>query len=287
MAGEKLQVEKLGPKEWKFKIPSLPKKLDDSFDRGIDLMGGENTREAEKIFRTVIKASPSHIDARHHLAMLLYDRGEILPALRTWVKAVDIGIRAFPREFSLGEDRLEWGWIENRPFLRAYQGLGCILFDVGEFDAAQRIFNNLLAMNPNDNQGIRGLAIKAAFAIGSPGEVLKICKAYKSDCMVDTLYGRALVLFQLGEKAQARKALNDAIKLSPQVARELLKKRHTLPKGISSDYVTMGGNDEAYYYWRDQGKFWKETQGALEFCREVLSQHREKTPTAKILPFRR
>ena len=287
MAGEKLQVEKLGLKEWKFKIPSLPKKLDDSFDRGIDLMGGENTREAEKIFRTVIKSSPSHIDARHHLAMLLYDRGEILPALRTWGKAVDIGIRAFPREFSLGEDRLEWGWIENRPFLRAYQGLGCILFDVGEFDAAQRIFNNLLAMNPNDNQGVRGQAIKTAFALGLPGEVLKTCNKYKSDSMVDTTYGRALALFQLGRKALAKKALEDAINLSPLVARELLKKRHTLPKGMSPGYVTMGGKDEAYYYWQDQGEFWEKTPGALEFCGEALSQHREKTPTAKIFPFRR
>jgi tetratricopeptide (TPR) repeat protein len=287
MAGEKLQIEQVGPKEWKFVVPHLPRKLDESFDQGIDLMAGEGGREAEKIFRAVIKSCPSHIDARHHLAMLLYDRGQIIPAMRTWGKAVDIGIRSLPREFLMGKDRLEWGWLDNRPFLRAYQGLGCILCDVGEFDAAQRIFNNILAMNPNDDQGVRGLAIKAAFALGLPDEVLKICNQYKSDCMVDTTYGRALALFQMDRKAPARKALKDAIVLSPLVASELLKKRHTPPKGIALDYVTMGGADEAYYYWQDQGKFWKETQGAFDFLAEVLSHRREKIPTAQVIPFRR
>ena len=91
---KKLRVKQLGPKEWKFEFPTAVRRLDDKFDHGIDLMDEGDNREAEKIFRAVIKACPLHIDAHHHLAMLLFDRGEILPAIRTWGKAVDIGLKA-------------------------------------------------------------------------------------------------------------------------------------------------------------------------------------------------
>jgi tetratricopeptide (TPR) repeat protein len=287
MPGEKLQVAQVGPKEWKFEFPTAARRLDDKFDRGIDLMGDGDGREAEKIFRAVIKACPSHIDARHHLAMLLYDRGEILPAIRTWGNAVDIGIRSLPREFRMGENRLEWRWIENRPFLRAWKGLGCILLYVEEFETARRIFNNLLAMNPNDNQGVRALAVKVAFAMDLPAEGLEVCNHYKSDCLVDTLYGRPLALFQMGRRAQAKKALSIAVDAYPLVARELLKKRHTIPKNMSISYVTLGGADEAYDYWRNLGQFWKKTEGALDLLEEILSRNQRKAPTAKVIPFRK
>lgn len=263
MAIEKLILEKVGPKQWKFGW-SARKRLDDTFDHGIDLMDNGDDREAERVFRAVIKVCPSHIDSRHHLAMLLFDRGEVLTAVRTWGKAVDIGVNSLSPEFRMGEDRLEWAWIENRPFLRACKGLGCGLLDVGEFQAALWIFSNLLAMNPNDNQGVRALAIKAAFALGLPDEVLKVCNNYETDCLVDTLYGRPLAFFQMSKRAQAGKALMHAVDAYPLVAGELLKKRHTIPKNMSHSYVTVGGADEAYDYWRNLGQFWKATDGALD-----------------------
>lgn len=99
----------------------------------------------------------------------MFDRGDILKALKTWITAVEVGSRCLPEEFIKSKGRLEWRWIENRPFLRANKGLGCCFSDLGEFDGARLIFNNLLAMNPNDNQQVRALAIKTAFAMGDPG----------------------------------------------------------------------------------------------------------------------
>ncbi len=72
-----LRVEQVGPKEWKFEVPPAGAELDEQFDEGIGLMDEGEDRKAEKIFRAVIKACPLHIDAHHHLAMLLYNRGEI------------------------------------------------------------------------------------------------------------------------------------------------------------------------------------------------------------------
>lgn len=272
MAAGKLKVEQVGPKEWKFECAPEEHRLLDKFDRGIDLLEEGNEEEAEKTFRAVIRAWPLHIDAHHHLALLLLSRGELSAALDLWGKAAEIGLRSLPAEFAMGADKLEWAHLDNRPFLRAYHGLGFALFDAGRFEAAHLIYNYLLAMNPNDNQGVRGLAVESGFALNRPAEVLRICNKYKKDVLVDSLYGRPLALWQLGKKTLAEKALIKAIDLLPLVARELVKKRHQAPKNICVAYITVGGADEAYEYWQRLGKYWKETEGALEFLAEVLTR---------------
>lgn len=276
MAARKLKLERVGPKAWKFECAPEEYRLMDKFDSGVDLLEAGNEEEAEKIFRALIRAWPLHIDARHHLALLLLGRGELTAALDLWGKAAEIGLRSLPTEFVMGEDKLEWICLENRPFLRAYHGLGFALFDAGRVEAAHLIYNHLLAMNPNDNQGARGLAIESGFAMSRPAEVLRICNKYKQDVLVDSLYGRPLALFQLGKNAMAEKALINAIDLSPLIARELVKKRHQMPKSTFVAYITVGGADEAYEYWQKMGKYWKETQGALEFLSEILARFHTK-----------
>lgn len=286
-AGVTLQLKKVGPDEWKFVYPPAKPGLEEQFDQGIDLMAEGRDAKAEKIFRAVIRACPHHIDAHHHLALLLFNRADLLKALKTWIASVQIGSNCLPEEFIRAKGRLEWLWIENRPYLRACNGLGCCFLMLEEFDSARRIFNNLLAMNPNDNQGVRALAIKAAFAMALPAEALKICSRYRGDCLVDTLYGRPLALFQMGKRAQAKKELAKAVNTYPLVARELLKKRHRVPKNDSSARITMGGADEAYDYWMNLGEYWKQTQGALDFLMEALPADRQAQGAGKVIPFRR
>jgi tetratricopeptide (TPR) repeat protein len=280
VAARKLKVEPVGPKAWRFECAPEEYRLLDKFDSAVDLLEEGNEEEAEKILRAVIRAWPLHIDAHHHLALLLLSRGELKAALDLWGKATEIGLRSLPAEFVMGEDKLEWACLENRPFLRAYHGLGFALFDVGRIEAAHLIYNHLLAMNPNDNQGARGSAIESAFAMNRPAEVLRICNKYKKDVLVDSLYGRPLALWQLGKKTLAEKALIKAIDLSPLVARELVKKRHQMPKSTFVAYITVGGADEAYEYWQRLGRYWKETEGSLEFLAEVLVRFQTK-PTVK------
>ncbi len=38
------------------------------------------------------------------------------------------------------------------------------------------------------------------------------------------------------------------------------------------DKVTVGGEDEAYYYWQEQGRFWEETEGAKEFLQKYYNK---------------
>ena len=68
----------------------------------------------------------------------------------------EVGLRI--GELSLGPDfdgLLEWGFIDNRPFLRCMHGYGLTLWRLGRFKEAQQIFERMLWLNPSDNQGVR------------------------------------------------------------------------------------------------------------------------------------
>ena len=184
----------------------------------------------------------------HHLAMILDSCGKKKEALQLRENAVDIGKRYFFEKFSIGRDHLDWGWLENRPFLRVCHGLGLAYLEKGEVNKALSIFNDLLALNPGDNQGIRALITECGFPLNSPEEVLNVCDKYPEEGLAEILYGRPLALFQLGKREEAEKAMKEAIRLLPLVAKELIKMRHRKPKSAMPGYIKWGGADEAYEY---------------------------------------
>ncbi|MFC1991299.1 hypothetical protein ACFLVC_00985 [Chloroflexota bacterium] len=53
-----------------------------------------------------------------------------------WEQTSRIDHKAFPQDFESGRDRLEWGWFENRPFLRCLHGLALVRYDDGEIGEA-------------------------------------------------------------------------------------------------------------------------------------------------------
>ena len=265
-----LKLSRVAPHEWKFVYPDIYADLMDEFHRGCDLYEEGNLDEAEGIFRGVLTQMPDHLDAIHHLALILSDRNLLDRARDLWEQTVRIGRKAFPQDFEIEGDLLEWGWLENRPFLRGLQGLALARYEEGETEEALKLFQELLSLNPNDNQGVRAMAIEALFKLVRFEDALEIAEKYPKDIMPETLYGRALALFKLGQQREATVTLHEAIEYLPLVAKELLKTRHRLPRTARPDMVTVGGADEAYYYWEQSGRFWEEDAEALEWLREIM-----------------
>jgi len=262
-----LKLSQVAPHEWEFVYSDIYDNLMDEFDTGCDFYEQGNLDEAERVFKAVLAQMPDHLDAIHHLALVLSERNLLNQARDLWEQAVRIGRKAFPEDFKLGRDRLEWGWLENRPFLRCLHGLALARYDEGEVEAGLSLFQELLSLNPNDNQGVRAMAILALFKLGRLEDVLKIAEQYRGDVMPETLYGRALALFKLGRRREASIALKEAVRHLPLVRKELLKTRHRLPRTARPDVVTVGGADEAYYYWEHWGQFWEEDSEAAKWLR--------------------
>ncbi len=237
-----------------------------------------NPNRAAIIFRDLACEYPEHIDAYHHLALTLEKMGRTEEAFQIRKEGVAMAMQFFPPHFSMEQDRLEWGWVTNRPFLRLYHSLGLQLLERGQIEDALEVFENILTLNPNDNQGARGLVVECNFALNEPEGVLSVCRQYKGDGLPDLVYGRPLALFQLGRVEEAGRVLNLAIKYWPLVATELLRTRHRKPKGTNERYVTLGGQDQAYWYWKRQGKYWMQTPRAIDFLRKRWPRERRKSP---------
>jgi tetratricopeptide (TPR) repeat protein len=264
-----LTLSQVAPHKWEFVYPDIYRDLSGEFFRGCELHEGDDLDGAERAFRTVLAEMPDHLDAIHHLALVTSERDLPEQALDLWDQAVRIGRKAFPPDFEMGKDRLEWVCWDNRPFLRCLHALALTRYAESGPREALRLFEELLALNPNDNQGIRGVSVEALFRLDRWEDALKITQHYPRDIMPETLYGRALALFKLGRRRQATPALKQAVAYLPLVRKELLKTKHRPPRTDRPDMVAVGGADEAYYYWEGSGRFWKEDPLAMEWLRGI------------------
>jgi hypothetical protein len=107
------------------------------------------------------------LDAHSHLGNLVFDHHP-----QDAIRHYEVGLRI--GELSLGNDfngLLPWGLIDNRPFLRCMHGYGLCLWRLGHFDEAERMFQQMLWLNPSDNQGARFLVDEVKKR--PPGRIVK------------------------------------------------------------------------------------------------------------------
>jgi len=264
------KVKPVADHEWIFVEPLELDSVYEVFDKGCELLEYGKISQAEKLLRDVTHKTPLHIDAMHHLAIILDGKGKSEEARQLWIKGVEIGRSAFPRKFISG-DRLEWDWLENRPFLRCLHSLGTATLSNGDIQKAVGIFEELLSYNPNDNQGVRELLLEIYLEKKELKKAYNLCKKYPNDTLAGLWFGYPLVLFGFGKKEQASKNLNKVLKESPKIAKELLKKSHKKPKSEMPGYISVGGWDEAYDYWERFGRFWDKEK--LDWLHQVMNEH--------------
>ena len=260
------KVKSVTDHEWIFVEPLELDSVYDAFDRSCELLEKGKVSDAEQLLRDVIRKVPFHIDALHHLAIILDTKGKSEEARQLWIRGIEIGRSAFPRKFMSG-DHLEWDWLENRPFLRGLHGLATATLTDGDILKATELFEELLSYNPNDNQGVREILMEIYLEQNKLKKAYELCKRYPNDSLAGLWYGYPLVLFKQGKREQASKKLIKVLKESPKIAKELLKKSHKKPKSDMPGYISVGGWDEAYDYWERFGRFWDKEK--LDWMREI------------------
>lgn len=267
-----MKLVEIGRNDWIFQDPTITDEIDDKLDRALDIWRAGHTERAEKMLCAVVEECPNHIDALHHLSLIYNEQGRVLEAYVFCQAAVSIGLHAIPRKFKWDNARVTWGFLENRPFMRAYDNLGLWHFHSDRYDEAIEIFERLLSVNPDDNLGVRYLLPVCWFEKNELSAILDLCSQYPDDIGPEILYSRALALARLGRDEDARAVLEYCVVRLPLVGRELLKKRHPKPKSRIEGGITVGGPDEAYEYWRYYGKYWSASESAMNLLRQVMKR---------------
>lgn len=268
-----MKLVEMGKNNWSFEEDAtFTLEILERFDQALDIWRAGHDEDAERMLHAVVAECPHHIDALHHLSLLYSGQGREREAYIYCQAAVGIGLHALPQKFSWKTARMEWAWLENRPFMRAYHNLGMWNLDNARLDEAIEIFRRLLSVNPNDNQGVRYLLPECWFEKNELSKILTLCRKYAEDGCPEILYSEALALARLERTKEALEALENCVAQLPLVGRELLKKRHPRPKSVLEGYISHGGADQAYYYWKSFGKYWSESESALELLRQVVKR---------------
>ncbi len=249
--------------EWSFYDDLIDISVHECLDNAIELWEDGKSEQAENLLKDIISKNPYHIDAYHHLSML-YEDGQLdFEAYLCCREAARIGLSAIPDNFLWSKSKIEWSYLDNRPFLRAYHNLGLCLEKRNELKEAIAVFSNMLSLCPNDNIGIRYTLPKLWFETGDILSIVRLCAEYQDDYSPELMYTYSLALVLLDEKEKAKSLLVDAKKSFPLVAKELKKKRHPRSKSLLEGSITMGGADQAYEYWKQYGKYWKNSNEAI------------------------
>lgn len=220
-------------------------------------------RAAITLARKAIALWPDCADAYTALGEECRDDDQALAYYRD---AVAAGERALGVEVFAEDAGHFWGVYETRPYMRARLALAAKLWQVGLGDEAVLHFRDLLRLNPNDNQGIRELAVPAMMLLGDDDGAEEVLAEFLGDVLCSTKYNRALLQFRRnGDNAAAMRALRSALGDNPHVPCYLLGEIE-LP-GEPPAMIGFGGLDEAAAYAIDALDVWQATQGALDWLR--------------------
>ena len=116
-----------------------------------DLRDSGDAAGAYKILMDLCHSDLRCLDAHSHLGNMEFARSP-----KDAIRHYEVGFRIGELSLSNAFDGvLQWGMIDNRPFLRCMHGYGLCLWRLGKFDEAAHIFDRMLWMNPSDNQGVR------------------------------------------------------------------------------------------------------------------------------------
>jgi len=242
-------------------------------------------RRRIKLAREAIRICPDCAEAYVLLAEETQDRERATELYRQGMEAGEraLGARAF--EEDAGQF---WGILETRPYMRARQGYADCLLAAGEEDAAIEHWQELLRLNPTDNQGIRFLVVPALLKRGRDDEAASILDQYEEDpsCPMSygralpMSYGRALLAFRREpESAAARERLETAVKWNPHLPKFLLGKKE-FPE-THPPFYSPQSEEEAALFAPEILAAWNATPGALDWLAGFWRRRKKGKATTK------
>ena len=166
-----------------------------------------------------------------------------------------------------------WGIAATRPYMRTRLGLADSFAATGRVDEAIAHYQELLRLNPDDNQGVRYLLLPQLLAVGRDVEAARLLKQFDEET-ANWAYARALLAFRLGGRcAASQRELDTAMRSNPHLP-ELLGSESPIPQ---PPHYSLGSFEEACVAAQELRPAFRATPGALDW---VLEAHAERAHAA-------
>lgn len=249
-----------------------PVKAEDALDAAQQLIyqawEANTKKQAVALVKKALAISPDCVDAYNLLAELTARSTE--EAIALYADGVEVGRRVLGEQTFKNDAGYFWGLLETRPFMRSMAGLATTLWEAGRKDEAVRHFQDMLRLNPNDNQGIRYLLLPRLIACGRDNDAETLLRAYGDDGAAIWLYARALLDYRRdGDGSKAERSLKAAVKQNHFVPEYLLD-RKKLPRTPPGHYG-IGDEAEAILCASEHAAAWQGTTGALKWLADSVA----------------
>jgi tetratricopeptide (TPR) repeat protein len=219
---------------------------------------GARGRRRIQLARKALQVSPDCADA-----YVLLAEEAVTPeaSLDLYRQAIAAGERAIGPDMMRDQVGHFWGIGTTRPYMRARMGLAHCLQEMERTDEAIGHYQELLRLNPNDNQGVRDVLLPLLLITERNTEAGALLDQYADDASAIWKYGWALWTFrQKGDSPAAQERLREAIKINRH-APKYLTGRAEMPDMLPDSYA-FGSAEEAMLCADDLGEAWRLTPGA-------------------------
>ncbi len=150
--------------------------------------------------------------------------------------------------------------------MRARQGLAACSWELGEHKEVIEHYQEMLELNPSDNQGIRYELAGCLLDEDSGEELGRLLEHHEEDASAFWLYTHALLAFCEGVTEKATIALEEAMETNPYVPLYLLGRRSFLAEALP-ELIGFGDESEAVAYFVRSLTGWLGTPSDLEWLR--------------------
>lgn len=225
-----------------------------------------NPAKRISLAKRALEICPDCADA--HMLLAEEQAGNLEESIERFQQAVEAGGRAIGDDFESGVGHF-WGLLETRPYMRARCALALAKWEFGERSVAIRHAQDMLRLNPNDNQGMRSMLITWLLMNRQVSDARNLWEQYEDAASADWVWSRALMDFiEQGEGNAANAALTQALVDNPYLA-PLLLGREALP-AHPPEFIGIGDRDEAIAYVFHNLALWQQTDGALRWLSRVV-----------------
>ncbi|MBK1693291.1 hypothetical protein CKO09_00850 [Chromatium weissei] len=166
------------------------------------------------------------------------------------------------------DDRyLPWEAPSNQPALRLlFRRYDYQLEEIKDLRGAIATLETMLRLNPHDNHGVRAELMNLYLRDGDNERAVALARRFPNDMLTELVYGEVLALYRLGQKELARTVLTKAVQRMPHVSDYLTRKRIKQPR-FNPRGMTIGGEDQAWFYRQDMRDVWAAEPGVLDWLK--------------------
>ncbi len=124
---------------------------DDLYYDAMDMLGVKDFSKAEELLLKAKEMDPDYVQTYVGLVSAYAREKDKIKR----EECIKIGYEKTLKLFPKWPKRMEWGFLENRAYLRAIGYMADLHWDNGDYEKAEELFRLVLKLNPGDNQGIR------------------------------------------------------------------------------------------------------------------------------------